>query len=579
MEKTTLTILLVEDNPSEAMLLSEYLRHNGARYEFDIVNTQRLDLAMHVLAEKVFDAVLLDLSLPDSVGIQTVDTLREAFPLVPVVVLTGNDDEAVAFQAVNRGVQDYLVKSQADAKTLLRSVHYAMERKKHEEAIIRINERLEADVFARTAELQAANERLQREIADKIKAEQALSKRQEVLESIYAIETSFSASLESACEQIVLTIANIIGVPYAALGETDKNKFKTVYQVSNGVRTLHRSVSIASHPCGIAYKSKKITHHVGNLAALFPENMNGAQAEYRSYLSVPILSKEGRLLSIICVMDFGASDFEEQDVHLIEIFARYIGHELEHILIEDQLRASHEMNLLGRLASGVAHEVRNPLNGILAISEALFQDLGNNPEYMPYLKHIKDQVHRLSALMNDLLDLGKPMQQTEFTAMPVQLIVRTIVESFKQFSRHKERTIEVAYRGPVNELFVRADTIKIQQVFFNLLENACDHSPDNTPVVLEAAESDELYALLRIIDRGTGVAADLIPRVFEPFFTTRKGGTGLGLSIVKHIVEMHGGTIGIYNNIPGPGLTAEVRLPLVNQTAEPSTAIDQDYAG
>jgi len=562
MDPTVLSILLVEDNPTEAMLLSENLKKASPRFSFRITCAQRLDHALHLLGENSFDALLLDLSLPDSAGIETVERMRSAYPLVPIVVLTGNDDEAVSLEAVNRGAQDYLVKSRADPKTLMRSLHYAMERKKNEEVVIRVNERLETEVLDRTAELREANERLRLEIAEKVKAENALSKRQEALESIYAIETSFSDSLESAYDQIVLTISQLIGVPYCAAGEVDKNKFKVMSQFRDGTFTHGAAVAIASHPCGIAYKSKTVCRHNGDLAAMFPEQIAGMGAAYTSYVCVPILNKEGILLGLICAMDVRPRSFEEQDVHLIEIFARYIGHEVEHSMMEEQLRASHEMNLLGRLASGVAHEVRNPLNGILAISEALFQDLGNNPEYLPYLEHIKSQVHRLSALMNDLLELGKPMPQTELTPMPVAAILRNIIESFKQFSRHKHREVDMVFRETNPGHSVRADTIKIQQVFFNLLENACDHSPENSKVTLEMAEPEESYAVIRVIDGGSGVPPELLFRVFEPFFTTRKGGTGLGLSIVKHIVEMHGGVISLHNNSAGPGLTVEVRLPL-----------------
>ena len=110
---------------------------------------------------------------------------------------------------------------------------------------------------------------------------------------------------------------------------------------------------------------------------------------------------------------------------------------------------------------------------------------------------------------------------------------------------------------------VRADPTKFQQILFNLLENACDHSPENGAILLEVAEAEEGFSVLRIVDRGSGVPPELLAKVFQPFFTTRKGGTGLGLSLVKHFVELHGGSIALFNNRPGPGCTVEIRLPLV----------------
>jgi signal transduction histidine kinase/CheY-like chemotaxis protein len=563
-----LSILLVEDNPAEARLLSENLKAARSRFLYTLTCAQRLDEALRLLGEGGFDALLLDLSLPDSSGIQTVDIVRANFPLIPIVVLTGNDDETVSLEAVSRGAQDYLVKGQTDPKTLLRSLHYAMERKKNEEAVIGVNERLEQEVFARTAELREANERLKREILEKASAEAALTKRQAALESIYAIETSFSVSLETTYDQTVVTVANILGVPYAVAGEIEKRRVKVVSQFLNGTITRARHVSIASHPCGIVFRDKKICQFSGDLKAMFPEQMGMQSEKFESYVCVPILNKENEIKGMICGMDVRQRTFEESEVHLIEIFARYIGHELEHVAMEEQLRSANEMNLLGRLASGVAHEVRNPLNGILAISEALFQDLGNNPEYLPYLEHIKSQVHRLSALMNDLLDLGKPILQIELKQQSLEGIVRNVIESFKQFSRYKHRDVELVLNASIEGQYVRANIIKMQQVFFNLLENACDHSPENSKILLEVAEPEDRFAVLRVVDRGSGVMPELMARVFEPFFTTRKGGTGLGLSIVKHIVEIHGGAIVLSNNTDAPGLTVEIRLPLAMEPVE-----------
>jgi signal transduction histidine kinase len=95
----------------------------------------------------------------------------------------------------------------------------------------------------------------------------------------------------------------------------------------------------------------------------------------------------------------------------------------------------------------------------------------------------------------------------------------------------------------------------------NLLQNARQHSPDDQPVRLDIDLPRPSAIRIRIIDRGPGIDPEVLPRVFEPFYTTRKAGTGLGLSIVHRIVALHGGDIKLYNNDPGPGLTAEVWLP------------------
>jgi serine phosphatase RsbU (regulator of sigma subunit) len=127
MEESPMNILLVEDNPGDARLLRETLREVPAA-QFALAHVERLDQALQSLAEKRFDVVLLDLSLPDSQGLETCAKVHARAPRAPLVVLTGLDDETVAVQALQRGAQDYLVKGQVDGNMLLRSMRYAIER-------------------------------------------------------------------------------------------------------------------------------------------------------------------------------------------------------------------------------------------------------------------------------------------------------------------------------------------------------------------------------------------------------------------------------------------------------------------
>jgi signal transduction histidine kinase len=331
-----------------------------------------------------------------------------------------------------------------------------------------------------------------------------------------------------------------------------------------------KSISVLAHPCGIVARGKKIRQYSGKLNALFPQEMKDIGHDYKSYIGMPITDKEGVVIGVICALGPEEHTFNDLEIHSIEIFARYLGHEIEHEIMDDQLRIAGEMNLLGRIASGVAHEVRNPLNGILAISEALFQDLGDKPEHLPYLEHIKNQVNRLSVLMKDLLELGKPLTQSEFIPQPLEPIIRSAIDSLRHSVSHKNRTVN--FTSFKDSFMVKADAVKLQQVFFNLIDNACDHSHGDEPITVEMTTAfADTETVVRVIDRGKGVAPNLLEKVFEPFFSTRKGGTGLGLSIVKRIVELHGGTISMTNNDPPPGLTVEVRLPICAKQEQAET--------
>ncbi|MCE5271501.1 PAS domain S-box protein [bacterium] len=233
--------------------------------------------------------------------------------------------------------------------------------------------------------------------------------------------------------------------------------------------------------------------------------------------------------------------------------------------MEAQIKESQRMEVIGRLASGVAHEVRNPLNAILAITEALFQDIGDNPEYSPYLEHIRTQVDRLALLMKDLLELGKPLKRESFVRDSIRSICSEAIELWKQSSSLGARKVRLVVGAEGGRLEVFGNGSKLKQVVMNLLENAAQHSPEESEIVVEVGLGQSGMLSVKIRDRGTGISPELLPEVFKPFFTTRNRGAGLGLSIVKSIIETHGGQTELFNNDPGPGLTVEVTLPLAQE--------------
>jgi len=142
-------VLLIEDSPSDALLIKHQLQKVGD-YRMMVAIANRLEPAIARLSRDRFDVVLSDLGLPDSNGPATFMRIQEAFPRIPLVVLTGADDEAAGVEAIRRGVQDYLVKGTGDGKTIARSIRYAIERKQ-----------AEADLQEKNAELALANRELE----------------------------------------------------------------------------------------------------------------------------------------------------------------------------------------------------------------------------------------------------------------------------------------------------------------------------------------------------------------------------------------------------------------------------------
>ncbi|MBI4928565.1 MAG: response regulator, partial [Anaerolineae bacterium] len=139
-----LRVLNIEDNPADADLLLETLELEGKADRLDVVWEKRLQSGLRRLDTDLFDAVLLDLNLPDGSGVEVISRVRSVAPEIPLLVMTGIDDEELALQAVQAGAQDYLLKGQINAALLERSIRYAIERKRSEIALQRRAREMEA---------------------------------------------------------------------------------------------------------------------------------------------------------------------------------------------------------------------------------------------------------------------------------------------------------------------------------------------------------------------------------------------------------------------------------------------------
>ncbi len=160
--------LLVEDNEGDAFLLKEKLSYDPEN-QFNLTHVAKLAIAVKLLQKDLFDIVLLDLSLPDSQGLETFLTIEKIVPNIPIVLLTGLNDESLALEAVREGAQDYLIKGQTSTEVLIRSINYAIERMHHLEKIHQsevrlhqINRELAQQVKKRTSELEYRNQELKK---------------------------------------------------------------------------------------------------------------------------------------------------------------------------------------------------------------------------------------------------------------------------------------------------------------------------------------------------------------------------------------------------------------------------------
>ncbi|HEY1434448.1 MAG TPA: PAS domain S-box protein [Thermoanaerobaculia bacterium] len=236
------------------------------------------------------------------------------------------------------------------------------------------------------------------------------------------------------------------------------------------------------------------------------------------------------------------------------------------VRLQEKLHHTRTMSAMGSLVAGVAHEVRNPLFGISATLDAFEARFGSREEYRQYVAVLRGELERLSHLMGDLLEYGKP-SSLEFSEGALAEVVAEAVLGCRALAEQAKVAIGNSVDGSVP--LVRMDRRRLLQVFQNLLDNAVRHAPPKSAVTVEAERTridGEAWIDCRVRDEGPGFRAEDLPRIFEPFFTRRRGGTGLCLSIVQRIVEDHGGRLLAANRAEG-GAVVTVRLPALAAAA------------
>ncbi len=239
------------------------------------------------------------------------------------------------------------------------------------------------------------------------------------------------------------------------------------------------------------------------------------------------------------------------------------------VQLEEQLQISEKMASIGLLAAGVAHEVNTPLTGISSFTQMLLESAKPNDPSTPVLEKIERQTFRAAKIVNGLLNLARPAQ-VDSGPCDVNVVINDVLSLLE----HQFRTGSIQVR---KELAASAPVVqgiehKLQQVFLNLFLNARDAMPKGGWLTI-ATREDRGGAVVEVADTGSGIPADLLSRIYDPFFTTKEigKGTGLGLSITYGIVQEHGGTITCDSQV-GQGTRFTIRLPLAAMEVRPAAA-------
>lgn len=242
----------------------------------------------------------------------------------------------------------------------------------------------------------------------------------------------------------------------------------------------------------------------------------------------------------------------------------------ERIHAEKSIQRAQQVKVAGEMATGLAHEIKNPLAGIKVTMEMLSQEPYLSEEDRDALHKVIGEIRRIEYLMKGLLNFARP-PRPQFNKTDVNAVletVTTLVLKDPSFSRDPEHTIQIVkkYGSPIPEAL--ADPMQLQQIFMNLLLNAADAMPGGGTLGLQTTYDQPTHTLqIHISDTGTGIDPSLMGSIFQPFFTTKSKGTGLGLAITKRLVEENEGHISIENN-PGGGALFIISLPGFQEGAQ-----------
>jgi two-component system sensor histidine kinase AtoS len=241
---------------------------------------------------------------------------------------------------------------------------------------------------------------------------------------------------------------------------------------------------------------------------------------------------------------------------------------------EEALQRAEQMVIVGEMAAGLAHEIKNPLAGIKVSIEVLASELETKQEDKEVFERIIDEINRIETLLRNLLSYAIP-PKPQFAPIDVNKMIDSAVKT-AEFSLKSpaegptpRRVKDIQFVKDLSGQLPRivADSARLQQVILNLLLNAVYAIPESGTILVETSEAGKDSIRIAISDTGKGIEGKDIEKIFLPFFTTKPKGTGLGLSICKRLIEQQNGTIHVARN-PEGGLVFTIDLPVEQESGD-----------
>lgn len=627
-----LRVLLVEDNPGDARLVREMLAEmNTERY--DTVPVGRLADALRFLSEQPFDAILLDLNLPDSYGLATLIKIRSVAPHVPVIVVSGLADEEMAIHALREGAYTYLVKGQMNGYLLNRSIRYSIERERTEqiqqlkrareyaenivdtirEVLIVLDNRLRIVSANRSfyETFQTVPEKIEgrfvHELADQVwNIPEFLALLERILMHSFQHEgLELDHEFPGLGRRVMLLNARWV---YEEKGETDR----ILLTMSDITERKRAEEALAAEKERLAVTLWNIGEGVivadvrGSIVLMnrTAEQLTGWTAETATGREITeVYRTEDERTRKPCgnpvaqILHRGSQ--KDRGRHRLLISRDQSEHPLGETLapvrdsrgdiigvvivfrdlsterrIEEDLAKNERLESIGVLAGGIAHDFNNTLTAIEGNIIVAKAHLKVDHKAYERLVEAEKAAHRARNLTRQLLTFargGKPIKKI--------LNISDIVRDSTLFALSGS-TIRPELVIPVDLWPVEADEEQLKQVLHNLVSNADQAMPDGGRLTVTAENvvigDDEVLTLLggeyvriMVSDTGTGIPRELVSKIYEPYFTTRQSGSGLGLTVTHSIIRNHGGTIEVESS-PGAGTTFIVYLPATRRVVSPA---------
>ena len=507
-------VLLVDDHQENLLALEAILNSNS----YNLVKANSGAEALRCLLNEDFAVILLDVQMPAMDGFETATLIRSRdrsrlTPIIFITAFTSNDSQV--FKGYSLGAVDYLFKP-IEAEILTSKVAVFVE------------------LFQKTVEVK-------RQAAELAAVNTELSKSEERFRTLSACSPLgiYLADVEGRCTYINPRCQGICGLNLEE-GLID------VWQRSVHPEDRDRVVAdwLAWMKTGQEYSEE------------FRLNANGSM-RWVHVQSSPMFSDLGKPIGHVGT--------------IIDITDRKQAEEERGRLIGEQV-ARHEAERANRMKDEflaiLSHELRTPLNAILGWSKLLRAKKFDQPTIDKALETIERNAKSQAQLIEDILDVSRILRgklNLNLHPIPLGYVIEGAIDALRPLAETKSIVIEFVCNSDIGQVI--GDSDRLQQVVWNLLSNAIKFTPEGGKVEVRLELVSD-YAEIQIIDTGIGIAADFLPYVFDRFrqadsTTTRSyGGLGLGLAIVRHLVELHGGTVGAENNSSGIGAKFTVSLPI-----------------